>query len=100
MEISDGNEGTTARNSLPPAFWKLWRGWGSRIGARPIINPEGNGYIERFHSRLKEEEVRLAEYRNLEETRESIARYLREYNHYRPHRGPRGRTALGGIFEL
>jgi transposase InsO family protein len=36
--------------------------------------------------------VGLAEYRNLEETWESIARYLREYNHARPHRGLRDRT--------
>jgi putative transposase len=55
-------------------------------------HPEGNGYIERFHRSLKEEEVGLAEYRNLEEARESIARYLKEYNHDRPHRGLRDRT--------
>ena len=55
-------------------------------------HPEGNSYIERFHRSLKEEEVGLAEYRNLEEARESIARYLREYNHDRPHRGLRDRT--------
>ena len=40
----------------------------------------------------KEEEVGLAEYRHLKEARESIARYLREYNHDRPHRGLRDRT--------
>lgn len=55
-------------------------------------HPEGNSYIERFHRSLKEEEVGLSEYRNLEEARESIARYLREYNHHRPHRGLRDRT--------
>jgi len=36
--------------------------------------------------------VGLAEYRNLEEARESIAGYLREYNHDRSHRGLRDRT--------
>lgn len=55
-------------------------------------HPEGNSYIERFHRSLKEEEVGLAEYRNLEEARESIARYLGEYHHDRPHRGLRDRT--------
>jgi transposase InsO family protein len=39
-------------------------------------HPEGNSYIERFHRSLKEEEVGLAEYRNLEEARESSGRYL------------------------
>jgi putative transposase len=55
-------------------------------------HPEGNSYIERFHRSLKEEEVGLAEYRNLEEARENIGRYMREYNHDRPHRGLRDRT--------
>jgi len=55
-------------------------------------HPEGNSYIERFPRSLKEEEVGLAEYRNLEEARESIRCYLWEYNHDRPHRGLRDRT--------
>jgi putative transposase len=53
---------------------------------------EGNSYIERFHRSLKEEEVGLAEYRNLEEAQESIKSYLGEYNCDRPHRGLRNRT--------
>jgi len=55
-------------------------------------HPEGNSYIERFHRSLKEEEVGLTEYRNLEEARGSIGRYLWEYNHDRPHRGLQDRT--------
>jgi putative transposase len=55
-------------------------------------HPEGNSYIERFHRSLKEEEVGLAEYRNLDEAHESIGHYLWEYNHDRPHRGLRDRT--------
>jgi putative transposase len=55
-------------------------------------HPEGNSYIERFHRSLREEEVRLAEYRNLDEARDSIGRYLWEYNHDRPHRGLRNHT--------
>jgi putative transposase len=50
-------------------------------------HPEGNSYIERFHRSLKEEEVWTAEYRSLEEARASIARWIKEYNHDRPHRG-------------
>ena len=50
-------------------------------------HPEGNGYIERFHRSLKEEEVWINEYQNLDEARTSIARYIQEYNHDRPHRG-------------
>jgi len=55
-------------------------------------HPEGNSYIERFHRSLKEEEVWTAEYRTLEEARASIARWIQEYNHDRPHRGVQNRT--------
>jgi len=55
-------------------------------------HPEGNSYIERFHRSLKEEEVWAAEYRSLEEARDSIARWIEEYNHDRPHRGVQNRT--------
>lgn len=55
-------------------------------------HPEGNSYIERFHRSLKEEEVWTAEYRSLEEARMSIARWIEEYNHDRPHRGVENRT--------
>ena len=55
-------------------------------------HPEGNSYIERFHRSLKEEEVWTAEYRTLDEARTSIARWIEEYNHDRPHRGVGNRT--------
>jgi putative transposase len=55
-------------------------------------HPEGNSYIERFHRSLKEEEVWTAEYRSMEEARTSIARWIKEYNHDRPHRGVGNRT--------
>ena len=55
-------------------------------------HPEGNSYIERFHRSLKEEEVWTAEYRTLDEAQASIARWIEEYNHDRPHRGVGNRT--------
>jgi putative transposase len=55
-------------------------------------HPEGNSYIERFHRSLKEEEVWTAEYRSMEEARTSIARWIKEYNHDRPHCGVGNRT--------
>ena len=55
-------------------------------------HPEGNSYIERFHRSLKEEEVWVSEYENLEQARASIQRYLWEYNHDRPHRSLGDRT--------
>jgi putative transposase len=55
-------------------------------------HPEGNGMIERFHRSLKEEEIWLHEYRSLEEARQSIGRWIQEYNHDRPHRALKNRT--------
>ena len=55
-------------------------------------HPEGNSYIERFHRSLKEEEVWTAEYRSVDEARASIAGWIEEYNHDRPHRGVGNRT--------
>jgi putative transposase len=44
-------------------------------------HPEGNSYIERFHRSLKEEGVWTEEYRSVKEARDSIARWIEEYNH-------------------
>ena len=68
----------------------------SRLGIahrRTAFNhPEGNGMIERFHRSLKEEEIWVNEYRSLEEARQSIGRWIEEYNHDRPHRALGNRT--------
>jgi putative transposase len=55
-------------------------------------HPEGNGMIERFHRSLKEEEIWLNEYRSMEEAKESIGRWIEEYNHDRPHQALGNRT--------
>lgn len=55
-------------------------------------HPEGNSYIERFHRSLKEEEVWLNEYQSFDQATSSIARWIEEYNHNRPHRGLHGQT--------
>jgi putative transposase len=79
----------------------------SRLGIthrRTAYNhPEGNGLIERFHRSLKEEEIWLNEYRSLGEARESIARWIHEYNQDRPHRALGNRTpreARAGFVQL
>jgi putative transposase len=55
-------------------------------------HPEGNSYIERFHRSLKEEEVWLHEYRCFAEAQSSIALWMEEYNHRRPHQGIKNYT--------
>ena len=59
---------------------------------------KGNNYVERFHRSLKEEEVWTAEYRSLEKTRASIARWIKEYNHDRPPSGVGNRTPHQAFF--
>ena len=67
----------------------LWAGLGDRLRSRR--------YLERFHRSLKEEEVWTAEYRSVEEPRTSIACWVEEYNHDRPHRGVQNRTPHEGF---
>lgn len=55
-------------------------------------HPEGNGRIERFHRSLKEEEVWLNEYQSLDQARDSISRWIHQYNHQRPHQSLKNRT--------
>jgi putative transposase len=55
-------------------------------------HPEGDGRIERFHRSLKEEEVWLHEYQSLAEARDSVARWIHQYNHQRPHQALHYRT--------
>jgi putative transposase len=55
-------------------------------------HPEGNGRIERFHRSLKEEEVWLNEYQSLDQARNSIGRWIHQYNHQRPHQSLKNRT--------
>ena len=50
-------------------------------------HPEGNSYLERIHRSLKEEEVWAAEYRNVQQARDSIGRCIQKYNYGRPHHG-------------
>lgn len=58
-----------------------------KSGSRPVPCT----WASRYRS-LKEEEIWLNEYRSLEEARESIGRWIEEYNHDRPHRALKNRT--------
>src|SRR5580658_791208 len=81
-----------ARSSLLPGSWKQRGAWTSLIGARRVITPGGNSYIDRFHCSLKEEEVWSAEYRRVDEAQTPIARRIEEDNHDGPHRGVNNST--------
>ncbi|MEW6772088.1 MAG: integrase core domain-containing protein [Bacillota bacterium] len=52
-------------------------------------NPDANAFIERWFRTLKEEAVWLTEYRDFDEARQDIERYIRFYNTERLHSATR-----------
>jgi putative transposase len=64
-------------------------GWLTGVGAKPIPVAKGspweNGYIESFHSRLRDEFLEREEFESVADAREKGSWYRREYNTVRPH---------------
>jgi putative transposase len=64
-------------------------GWLPRVGANPIPvaagSPWENGYIESFHSRLRDEFLERVEFESVPDAREKGKWFRREYNTVRPH---------------
>jgi putative transposase len=63
--------------------------WLAGAGAEPIPVAKGspweNGYIESFHSRLRDEFLDRTEFENVPDARAKASWYRREYNTVRPH---------------
>ena len=63
--------------------------WLPRVGAESIPvaagRPWENGYIESFHSRLRDEFLERTEFEDVADARAKGAWYRREYNNVRPH---------------
>lgn len=94
LTTDNGTQFTSAR------FLETLAGLGITHRRTAYHHPEGNSYIERFHRSLKEEEVWVSEYQNLEEAHVSIARYIWEYNHDRPHQSLGDRTPREAFVRL
>jgi transposase InsO family protein len=64
-------------------------GWLPGVGARSIPvaagSPWGNGYIESFHGRLRDEFLERVEFESVADARVKASWYRREYNTVRPH---------------
>jgi transposase InsO family protein len=64
-------------------------GWLPAVGAEPIPvaagRPWENGYIESFHSRLRDEFLEREEFETVADARDRAAWFRREYNQVRPH---------------
>lgn len=63
--------------------------WLPGVGARPIPvaagSPWENGYIESFHSRLRDEFLERMEFESVDDARAKASWHRREYNTIRPH---------------
>ena len=63
--------------------------WLPGVGAKPIPvaagSPWENGYIESFHSRLRDEFLERVEFESVADARAKASWYRREYNTVRPH---------------
>jgi len=63
--------------------------WLPGVGAKSIpvaaASPWENGYIESFHSRLRDEFLERVEFESVEDARSKGAWFRREYNSIRPH---------------
>jgi putative transposase len=63
--------------------------WWKEVGSEPIPveagSPWQNGYIESFHSRLRDEFLERVEFEDVPDARAKAAWFRREYNTIRPH---------------
>jgi transposase InsO family protein len=73
------------------AFAEAAAGLGIRLRRTRRYRPQTNGKVERFHRTLLEEWAYARLYRSNAERRRAFTRWLRFYNHRRPH------TALDGL---
>jgi transposase InsO family protein len=73
------------------AFQQTAAGLGIRLKRTRRYRPQTNGKVERFHKTLLDEWAYVRLYRSNDERRRAFARWLRSYNHRRPH------TSLDGL---
>jgi transposase InsO family protein len=74
-----------------PAFAETAAGLGIRRKRTRRYRPQTNGKVERFHKTLLDEWAYGRLYRSNNERRQALSRWLRSYNHRRPH------TSLDGL---
>jgi transposase InsO family protein len=70
---------------LSDHFQKQIRFWGITPSFGFVEEPETNGVAERFNRTLKEQAIHGRIFRNVEEVREAVSRFVADYNaHWRP----------------
>jgi putative transposase len=73
-------------------------GWLPQTGTKAIpvapASPWQNGFIESFHSRLRDEFLNVEEFESVSDARSKAAWWRREYNRVRPHSSLRYKTPM------
>jgi transposase InsO family protein len=70
---------------LSDHFQRQIRFWGIRPSFGFVEEPETTGVAERFNRTLKEQAIHGRIFRNVEEVREAVGRFVADYNaHWRP----------------
>lgn len=79
----------------PEFIAKSVQSWVSKLDVGTLYvepgSPWENGYAESFHSRLRDELLRVTEFENLSHARSCGLAWREDYNEYRPH------SSLGGL---
>lgn len=79
----------------PEFISKSLQSWVSKLDVGTLYvepgSPWENGYAESFHSRLRDELLRVTEFENLSHARGCGSAWREDYNEYRPH------SSLGGL---
>jgi transposase InsO family protein len=75
-------------------FQQTAAGLGIRLKRTRRYRPQTNGKVERFHKTLLDEWAYARLYRSTAERRRAFTRWLRFYNHRRPH------TSLDGLIPM
>ncbi|WP_306252817.1 integrase core domain-containing protein [Parvularcula sp. IMCC14364] len=81
---------TPFRRCYGPEFASQgFQDWLIKVGIKPIRiypgSPWENGYNERFNGTLRHEVLNAEWFHTIDQARTVIARWLRQYNHIRPH---------------
>ena len=73
----------------PEFIAQALRKWLGQVGVETLYvepgSPWENGYVESFHSRLRDEFLALEQFESLAAARKLTAKWKDDYNYYRPH---------------
>jgi len=91
---SEFGSGKQADNKMTHPFERMLYEMGIKHRYTRPHRPQTNGKIERFWRTLEDEFIEGSLFKNLEEIKEELLRYLIYYNEHRPHQSIDGKTPV------